>query len=636
MASPGAFFDGVVADLVEPPTSPGAPTASSSMAAPTMGEIGENAGPSTSGAPAGDLAGLPSLGAAALVEPVVADEDLAPPVMGVPPSSDEEEELLADIVGAHQLPGVDVIDGEAQTAHFTPILAFDAHDVGVQTANEVMFSSFVGDTSEEALATAIRALSRDDRDRLVGALRLAEEQPLVDVAPSGGAGDPPSSSGLPLDLLDLTPGQSSGPTGVEDPGPSPATARTKRKEQDATAVAEMAAAKPVPDDDIDAGPPTSLEVFLAEQAAAASATASPPDTEASSSLPPGLGPKKPFMSAPPPALVLEEPPKAAPKAPPMPCPDKPIRFLEDPPAVPKPTVKRPPAGAKVPPRFDAQGQVVEQKPVGLRRRLGTRRSPSRMPRLVGRPLPLRQVGLRPIRPRWWAELRHLRKSICAARRSSASSRWRAVGRDCSCCPRAPPTRRRSRAASPGSWRNNARRQTRLPSPGPSPRGLRRIWSGPRSANLSAPSYGAGGHYGPSCAGGSFSPPARGHHPSRGAADLVFGGFFYTALGAYPVDFDSSGAFGHRPCRWPGDIVCRRPPATDFAIPAGRQGGPGGLWHQEPESPTACAGTQHLGRLPVPAPPTGGGSLAQGDSVLRRRVDGRHLGGSRAAGGGYRL
>ena len=266
MASPGAFFDGVVADLVEPPTSPGAPTASSPMAAPTTGELGENADWPTLGASAGDVAGLPSLGAAALVEPVVADEDLAPPVMGVPPSSDEEEELLADIVGAHQLPGVDVIDGEAQTVHFTPILAFDAHDVGVQTANEVMFSSFVGDTSQEALATAIRALSRDDRDRLVGALRLAEEQPLVDVAPSGGAGDPPSSSGLPLDLLDLTPGQSSGPTGVVDPGPSPATARTFWEEQDATAVAEMAAAKPVPDDDIDAGPPTSLEVFLAEQA----------------------------------------------------------------------------------------------------------------------------------------------------------------------------------------------------------------------------------------------------------------------------------------------------------------------------------------------------------------------------------
>ena len=62
--------------------------------------------------------------------------------------------------------------------------------------------------------------------------------------------------------------------------------------------------------------------------------------------------------------MLEEPPKAAPKAPPMPCPDKPIRFLEESPVKPKPTVKRPPAGAKAPPRFDDQGQVVEQKPVG--------------------------------------------------------------------------------------------------------------------------------------------------------------------------------------------------------------------------------------------------------------------------------
>ena len=48
----------------------------------------------------------------------------------------------------------------------------------------------------------------------------------------------------------------------------------------------------------------------------------------------------------------------------MPYPDKPIRFLDDAPVKPKPTVKRPPAGAKAPPRFDDQGQVVEQKPVG--------------------------------------------------------------------------------------------------------------------------------------------------------------------------------------------------------------------------------------------------------------------------------
>ena len=366
-SSPGAFVDSVVADLVAPPpTTTSAPTASVVGASPSPGEIGENAGQPTSGASAGEVAGLPSMGASALVETVVADEDVAPPVMGVPPSSDEEEELLADIAGAQPFAGVDVIDGEAQTVHFTPILAFDAHDVGVQTANEVMFSSFVGDTSQEALATAIRALSQDDRDRLSGAMRLAAEQPLVDVAPAGGADAPSSSSGPPLDLIDLTPGLPSGPTSVVDPGPSPATARTFWEEQDAAAVAEMAAAKPVPDDDIDAGPPTALKAFLAEQDAAAKASTQtgPPVSGASSSSTPGPGPKKPFKKAPPPALVLEEAPKAAPKAPPMPCPDKPIRFLEETPAMPKPTVKRPPAGAKVPPRFDDQAQVVEQKPVG--------------------------------------------------------------------------------------------------------------------------------------------------------------------------------------------------------------------------------------------------------------------------------
>ncbi|OLP76890.1 hypothetical protein AK812_SmicGene43124 [Symbiodinium microadriaticum] len=225
--------------------------------------------------------------------------------MGVPPSSDEEEELLADIVGAQPFPGADFAEVGAQTEHVTPILAFDAHDVAVQTADEVIFSSFVGDTSQEALATAIRALSREDRDRLVGALRLAEEQPLVDVAPTVGAGDPSSSSVPTLDLLDFTPGITPAPTGVVDPGPSPATARTFWEEQDATAVAEMAAAKPVPDDDLDAEPPTSLELFLDEQDAAAKAKTSsgPPASGASSSSAPGPGPKKPFKKAPPPALA---------------------------------------------------------------------------------------------------------------------------------------------------------------------------------------------------------------------------------------------------------------------------------------------------------------------------------------------
>ena len=150
------------------------------------------------GQSAGEDAGPPTTGEPALVEPTLGDEDLAPPVMGIPSSSGDEEELLADSAGAPLL-GVDLVDGEAQTELFSPLIAFDAHfdahDVAVQTTNEVMFSTFVGDTSQEALATAIRALSRDDRDRLVGAMRLAEEQPLVDVAPTGGVDAPSSSSG---------------------------------------------------------------------------------------------------------------------------------------------------------------------------------------------------------------------------------------------------------------------------------------------------------------------------------------------------------------------------------------------------------------------------------------------------------
>ena len=396
-STPGAFVDFVVADLVAPPpSSTSAPTASSIGASPSPGEFGESTGPPMSGASAGEVAGLPSMGASALVETDVADEDVAPPVMGVPPSSDEEEELLADIAGAQPFPGVAVVDGEAQTAHLTPIPFFDAHEVGVQTTNEVIFSSFVGDTCQEALATAIRALSKDDRDRLVGAMRLAEEQPLDDVAPTGGADASASSSGPPLDLLDLTPGLPPAPPGIVDPGPSPATARSFWEEQDATAVAEMAAAKPVPDDDIDAGPPTALEAFLAEQDAAATAAAQAGPGAPSSSAP-GPGPKKPFKKAPPPAL--EESSRAAAKAPPMPCPDKPISFLAESPVKPKPAVKRP-----------------------------TRRSPSRRCRLVGQWLRLRQVGLLPTRPRWWAARRPLPTTTSDGRRSSARSRWHAARR----------------------------------------------------------------------------------------------------------------------------------------------------------------------------------------------------------------
>ena len=51
------------------------------------------------------------MGTRALVETAGADEDVVPPVLGVPPSSDEEEELLADIAGAQPFQAVDVIDG---------------------------------------------------------------------------------------------------------------------------------------------------------------------------------------------------------------------------------------------------------------------------------------------------------------------------------------------------------------------------------------------------------------------------------------------------------------------------------------------------------------------------------------------
>ena len=246
-------------DVVGPTTS----TSPSTTTAP--GLVEEAAVQPTPGSPAGENAAPPTPGEPALVESTAGDDDIAPPVMGVPPSSGDEEELLADRAGAPLL-GADLVDGEAQTEHVAPIVAFDAHDVAVQTAGEVIFSSFVGDTTQEALATAIRALSRDDRHRLVGALRLAEEQPLVDVAPTGGANDPSSSTVPTLDLLDLAPPMSTtSPVGVVDPGPSPATARTFWEEQDATAVADMAASKPVPDDDLDAEPPTSLEIFLDER-----------------------------------------------------------------------------------------------------------------------------------------------------------------------------------------------------------------------------------------------------------------------------------------------------------------------------------------------------------------------------------
>ena len=124
----------------------------------------------------------------------------------------------------------------------------------------------------------------------------------------------------------------------------------------------------------------------------------------------------------------------------------------------------------------------------------------------------------------------------------------------------------------------------------------------------------------SSSGASGSAPTRGHDTGGDYAALLLSGPFVYALGVYVVDFDSSGAFGILCGRRPIDGVCWSGSTAAFALPAGRQGGPGRIRHQEPESPPT-AGTQRLGRLPVPAPRTGGGSPTQGDPLLRPRVDG---------------
>ena len=340
-------------DLVHP-TSSTAPSASSVVAAPVSG-VGSSAGPPVLGEPSamashspggaldGEFAAPPTLGEPALVEPATGDEDIAPPVMGVPSSSEDEEELIADPVGAPMV-GAPHVAGETadvgvQTAHNVVIPAFDLADAAAQTDGKVVFSSFVGDTPQAALATAIRALSPGSLFRLDGALRQALAQPLVDVAPSLQGGGETSPAPPDLDLLGDTPGEqptSSG--GVVDPGPGPASARIFWEEQNATVVAEQAAARPLPDDDFDA-PATALEAYLKDQDSAAGQTASPSPSGPPSSSSKSPGGKVPFRKAPPPALVLEEPEPRVGKAPPVPFPDKKIAFLEPPK---RPPVKRAP------------------------------------------------------------------------------------------------------------------------------------------------------------------------------------------------------------------------------------------------------------------------------------------------------
>ena len=246
---------------------------------PASGEPEAEAPPSSGGAVEGEFAAPPTTGEPALVQSTAGEDDIAPPVLGVPSSSEDEEELIADPVGAPMVGAPHVVgetaDVGVQTAHNVVIPAFDLVDVAAQTDGKVAFSSFVGDTPQAALATAIRALSPGSLFRLDGALRQALAQPLVDVAPSLQGGGETSPAPPDLDLLGDTPGEhpaSSG--GVVDPGPGPASARIFWEEQNATAVAEQAAMRPLPDDDFDP-PATALEAYLKDQDVAAGTTTSP-------------------------------------------------------------------------------------------------------------------------------------------------------------------------------------------------------------------------------------------------------------------------------------------------------------------------------------------------------------------------
>ena len=236
-------------DLVRPTSSP-APSASSVVASPAVG-VGSIAGPPASGEPEaeappssggaleGDFAAPPTPGEPALVESVAGEDDIAPPVLGVPSSSEDEEELIADPVGAPMVGAPHVVgetaDVGVQTTNNVVIPVFDLVDVAAQTDGQVVFSSFVGDTPQAALAAAIRALSPGSRLRLDGALRQALAQPLVDVAPSLQGGGLAAHAPPDIDLLGATPGdQQTSSGGIVDPGPGPASARIFWEEQNAT------------------------------------------------------------------------------------------------------------------------------------------------------------------------------------------------------------------------------------------------------------------------------------------------------------------------------------------------------------------------------------------------------------------
>ena len=432
-------------------TSSSAPSASLEEAAPAMG-VGMNAEPdaepSAVALPSSgsvlevEFAAPPTSGEPAVFELTPGDEDIAPPVLGVPSSSEDEEELLADPAGA-PLGGappavVDTADVGVQTEHNVMIPAFDLVDVASQTDGKVAFSSFVGDTPQAALATAIRALSPGSLFRLDGALRQALAQPLVDVAPSLQGGVEAVPAPPELNLLGDTPGeQPSSSVGVVDPGPGPASARIFWEEQNATAVTEQAAVRPLPDDDFDP-PATALEACLQDQDAAAGTTAVPSLLGPQSSSSKSPGGKTPFRKAPPPALVVETPEVKVGKAPPVPYPDRQIAFLAEPPK--KPPVKRAPVQPQqAPPPAEATMAAA------LHLSLWSPRP---------RPSPRRrrhQKTQRLSRPRRWQGA--FGGAPAPARRSFARTRWPEAWPGCGCCTTGPPTPRPSKVGSRGRWRS---------------------------------------------------------------------------------------------------------------------------------------------------------------------------------------
>ena len=268
-----------------------------------------------------------------------------PPVMGVPSSSEDEEELLADHAGA-PLGGappvaVDTTDVGVQTAHNVVIPAFDLVDVASQTDGKVAFSSFVGDTPQAALATAIRALSPGSLFRLDGALRQALAQPLVDVAPSlqGRSGNgarparistssvPRLESSRPRRWASSTRALGRPPPGFSGKNKTPRRLPSRQRFDRCQTMTSTR--RPLPSRLISRTrtlPPGRL-LRLRRRGPSRPSSTSP-------------GGKTPFRKAPPPALVVETPEVKVGKAPPVPYPDLQIAFLTETPK--KPPVKRAP------------------------------------------------------------------------------------------------------------------------------------------------------------------------------------------------------------------------------------------------------------------------------------------------------